>query len=80
MESGRTRTTNNLSLAAFAYMQGMEIAHGSASVIRGRTNYRFVFVDSEDRWEAMCIEFANSESARYDNAVRQLKVLTKHTE
>lgn len=81
----QTRVTDNLSFAAFAYMRGLRIRKGAEQRSRGGVSYRFTFDDPSTaefpggRWDDLCIEFANSESALYDNAVRQLKLLCKNS-
>ena len=71
------RETVNLSFAAFAYMQGLSIVRASEIRGRGNVEYEFAFADVDERWDALHLAFANSESARFDNAVRTLKQLCK---
>lgn len=71
------RETTNLSFAAFAYLKGMTIVRAIEARGRGNVEYAFGFADPAGQWDAICIEFANSESARFDNAVRTLKQLCK---
>jgi hypothetical protein len=73
------RETENLSFAAFCHMHGLRVIKGAEARSVGKVVYRFTFDDSDSRWDELCILFANSEAARYDNAVRQLKLLCKHS-
>lgn len=75
--SAAYKETTNLSLAAFAYMRGMRIIRAAERRGRGNVEYSFGFDDRDDEWDSVAFEFANSESARFDNAVRTLKQLCK---
>jgi len=71
------RETGDLALAAYAHMRGFrvlkaeEMRHGRA------IEYKFTVDDPGERWEALCIDFANSEAQQHDASVRTLKRLCK---
>ena len=71
------RETSNLSFAAFAYMNNLEIvrAYKSRGQGQGNVEYEFAFRDADGRWDDLLFAYANSESQRFDNAVRVLKQL-----
>ena len=69
--------TTNLPFAAFCYMRGLRIVRASENRGRGNVEYSFGFDDPEGQWDALNFEYVNSESARFDNAVRTLKQLCK---
>jgi len=71
------KETTNLSFAAFAHMKELRIVKATERRGRGNVEYSFGFDDPDDRWDELNIEFANSESSRFDNAVRTLKQLCK---
>lgn len=73
------KETTNLSFAAFAYMKDIRIIRAAEKRGRGNVEYSFGFDDPDDRWDDLNFEFANSESARFDNAVRTLKQLCKRS-
>lgn len=69
--------TQSLSFAAYCHMRGMPIVRANEVRGRGNVEYAFAFADPDQRWEAFLIDWANSESGRYDSAVRTLKQLCK---
>jgi len=64
--------TPDLAVAAWLHMCGLKVL--SAHKI-GRYQYRFSFDDPEGRAAQLRVEFANSESARFDASQRSLKKL-----
>ena len=81
----RPRDTGDLAFAAFCMLRGLRVlrAQEHRPGGRGPLEYRFTFADPptpeapEGRWEGLRVEFANSEAARFDAAVRSLKKLCK---
>lgn len=71
------KETTNLSFAAYLYMRGLQIVRATERRGRGNVEYAFGFADPDDQWDAFNFDFANSESARFDNAVRMLKQLCR---
>lgn len=71
------RETQSLSFAAYCHMRGMTIVKAAEARGRGNVEYSFAFADPDARWDSYLIDWANSESGRYDNAVRTLKQLCK---
>jgi len=71
----RVRTTRDLAVAGFLYMEGLPLRKADR---RGR-EFEFQFDDppSEEnpdgRWDQLHLAFANSLCSRYDSAVRTLK-------
>jgi len=72
--SDRVATTPDLSIAAFWHMRGLEVL---SAVKLDRRRYRFAFADPQGKAEGLRIEFANSESARFDSSQRAMKKLTR---
>jgi len=73
------RDTGDLALAAYAHMNGFRVVKAE-EMKRGRiTEYRFTVEDPDERWETLCLDFANSEAQRHDASVRMLKRLCKRT-
>ena len=62
--------TSDLSIAAYLMMKGMKLANA----FRGPNGqFMFEFDDPDNKGHQFSIEFTNSESAVYDNHVRNLK-------
>ena len=62
--------TSDLSIAAYLMMKGMRLANA----FRGPNGqFMFEFDDPDNKGHQFSIEFTNSESAVYDNHVRNLK-------
>ena len=62
--------TSDLSIAAFLMMKGMKLVNA----FRGNNGqFMFEFDDPDSKGQQLAIEFTNSESAVYDNHVRNLK-------
>jgi len=62
--------TSDIALAAFLMMKGMKLISASRGV-RGR--FRFEFDDTKDQADTFAVEFVNSESAKFDAHVKNLK-------
>lgn len=77
----RHRQTENLSFAAYAHMRGLRVVR--AQVWRKPTGVRYLFIfddpPADERptgsWDALVLDFANSEAQLYDASVRTLKKL-----
>lgn len=69
--NGGTWSTSDLGAAAFAHMMGLEIL----GVEKPSSRFIFKFSDPEGRGESLQIAYLNSESRRFDSAVRSLKKL-----
>tara|TARA_B100001248_G_scaffold259389_1_gene245333 strand:+ start:292 stop:507 length:216 start_codon:yes stop_codon:yes gene_type:complete len=62
--------TSDLSIAAYLMMRGMRLTNA----FRGSNGqFMFEFDDPNSEGQKFAIEFTNSESAVYDNHVRNLK-------
>ena len=62
--------TSDLSIAAYLMMKGMKLSNA----FRGPNGqFMFEFDDPDNKGQQFSIEFTNSESAVYDNHVRNLK-------
>jgi hypothetical protein len=83
--TARPRDTGDLAFAAFCMLRGLRVLRAQEHRPNGRgpLEYRFTFSDPpspeapEGRWDTLRVEFANSEAARFDAAVRSLKKLCK---
>jgi len=73
MDGGDTRTTKDLAVAAYVYLQGLKITR--AVRLKGSYEFEFAFKDPEDKFDQLVLDFANSDCHRYDSAVRTLKKL-----
>ena len=62
--------TSDLSIAAYLMMKGMKLMNAFRS---SNGQFMFEFDDPNSEGQKFAIEFANSESAVYDNHVRNLK-------
>tara|TARA_R110001592_G_scaffold188358_4_gene433571 strand:+ start:53049 stop:53264 length:216 start_codon:yes stop_codon:yes gene_type:complete len=62
--------TSDLSIAAFLMMKGMKIINAHRS---NTGQFMFEFKDPDNKGQQFAIEFTNSESAVFDNHVRNLK-------
>tara|TARA_A100001015_G_scaffold299444_1_gene383514 strand:+ start:5359 stop:5574 length:216 start_codon:yes stop_codon:yes gene_type:complete len=62
--------TSDLSIAAFLMMKGMKLSNAFRA--QGG-KFMFEFDDPNNMGQKFAIEFTNSESAVYDNHVRNLK-------
>lgn len=71
----RQKSTRDLTFAAYAHMQGLQILKADGSMTNRAREFVFVFDDPDERWEDLTLSFANSESSRFDNSVRALKKL-----
>lgn len=82
----RHRQTENLSFAAYAHMRGLRVVR--AQVWRKPTGVRYLFVFDDaptperpaGAWDALVLDFANSEAQLYDASVRTLKKLCQRGE
>lgn len=71
------RETGDLALAAYAHMKGFRVVKAE-EMRKGRvTEYRFLIHDPDEKWDGLCIDFANSEASQHDASVRTLKRLCK---
>lgn len=71
--NGHKWETSDLGTAAFVHMSGLEILGVRRSQGKGR--FIFVFSDPDDRGQELTVNYLNSESRRFDAAVRSLKKL-----
>ena len=62
--------TSDLSIAAFLMMKEMKLINAYRG---GNGQFMFEFDDPDGKGQQFAIEFTNSESAVYDNHVRNLK-------
>jgi len=62
--------TSDIAIAAFLMMKGMKLISASRER-NGR--FRFEFDDSKDQADKFAVEFVNSESAKFDAHVKNLK-------
>ena len=62
--------TSDLSIAAYLMMKGMKLLNAYRT---SNGQFQFEFDDSNNQGPKFAIEFTNSESAVYDNHIRNLK-------
>jgi hypothetical protein len=83
--SARYKETGDLAFAAYANMMGLKVVRAREFRKGYVTEYKFAFDDPpshdhpDGRWDALQVDFANSESATFDNTVRTLKRLCKRS-
>jgi hypothetical protein len=73
--NARHRDTRDLAFAGYALMKGYRVLRADQCSAGRAKEYTFTFEDPEGSWEALHVEYVNSESAAYDNAIRSLKKL-----
>ena len=68
--SGKIYITSDIAIAAFLMMKGMQLI----SAARERSGrFRFEFDDENNEADKFAVEFVNSESAKFDAHVKNLK-------
>ena len=68
--SGKIYITSDIAIAAFLMMKGMKLI----SATRERNGrFRFEFDDPNNKADQFAVEFVNSESAKFDAHVKNLK-------
>ena len=68
--SGKIYITSDIAIAAFLMMKGMKLI----SATRERNGrFRFEFDDANNEADKFAVEFVNSESAKFDAHVKNLK-------
>lgn len=73
-KSGRVWETGDLGTAAYAHMRGLPIL-GVRRGQGGGSRFMFMFEDPEEQGAEFQVDYLNSESRRFDAAVRSLKKL-----
>ena len=68
--SSKIYITSDIAIAAFLMMKGMQLISASRER-NGR--FRFEFDDSKNQADKFAVEFVNSESAKFDAHVKNLK-------
>jgi hypothetical protein len=71
--------TTNLAFAAYCHMKGLRICRAQQVRRAGALEYAFAVEDPDGKWNALRLEFANSEAAQFDDSVRTLKKLCRLT-
>lgn len=75
------RETKDLAFASYAHMKGLEILKAEKIHKSNIIEYNFVFLDEmttsqpKGIWNKLHVDFANSESRKFDGSVRTLKRL-----
>ncbi len=70
MKNGKIYVTSDIAIAAFLMMKGMKLL----SATRERNGrFRFEFDDARNEADKFAVEFVNSESAKFDAHVKNLK-------
>ena len=65
-----TYKTSDIAIAAYLMMKGMKLISASRGQ-RGR--FKFEFDDPGDKGNKLAIEYVNSESAKFDSHIKNLK-------
>jgi hypothetical protein len=73
----QTYETTDLAFAAYCHMQGLRICRAQQIRRNGALEYSFAIEDPDGKWNRMRMDFANSESAQFDDSVRTLKKLCR---
>ena len=68
--SGKIYITSDIAIAAFLMMKGMKLISASRG-IKGR--FRFEFDNSKNEADTFAVAFVNSESAKFDAHIKNLK-------
>ena len=70
MKNNKLYITSDIAIAAFLMMKGMKLL----SATRERNGrFRFEFDDANNQADKFAVEFVNSESAKFDAHVKNLK-------
>jgi hypothetical protein len=72
MNEKRRWETSDIGVAAYIFMNDVEVL---GAVSDSRRRFRFIFNDEDGVCDTLKVSYVNSESARFDNAVRTLKKL-----
>ena len=67
-------TTNDIGLAAYLLMKGIPVVR----VKNGRP-FEFEFENKENICNKLSIEFLNSESSRFDDSIKKIKLILKNS-
>jgi len=67
-------TTNDIGLAAYLLMKGVPVVR----VKNGRP-FEFEFENKESICNKLAVEFLNSESSRFDDSVKKIKLILKNS-
>ncbi len=70
MSSMKTYETSDIGVAAYIMMKGLKLIDASRDQ-RGR--FRFVFQDPQKIGQNLAVDFVNSESAKFDAHMKNLK-------
>ena len=66
--------TNDIGLAAFLLMKGVVIKS-----VENKRPFVFSFINDDNICEKLSIEFLNSESSRYDDSIKKIKLILKNS-
>ena len=67
-------TTSDIGLAAYLLMKGVAVV----SVKNGRP-FEFQFENKENICNKLSIDFLNSESSRFDDSIKKIKLILKNS-
>ncbi len=70
----KTFVTNDIGLAAFLLMKGVVIKS-----VENKRPFVFSFRNEGNICEKLSIEFLNSESSRYDDSIKKIKLILKNS-
>lgn len=66
-----TYSTSDIGIAAYVMMRGLKLISASRAKNSGR--FEFVFEDPSNQGLVLSVEYANSESAKFDAHIKNLK-------
>lgn len=73
-EKNEQFVTNDIGLAAFLLMKGVPV-----SAIENKRPYVFCFDNVGSICEKLSIEFLNSESSKFDDAMKKIKIILNNS-
>jgi hypothetical protein len=67
-------TTNDIGLAAYLLMRGAQVKS-----VQNSRPFVFVFFDEDEVCNKYSIEYLNSESSRFDDSMKKIKLILKNS-
>jgi len=74
MNKEKVFTTNDIGLAAYLLMKGV-----SVKSVQNSRPFLFVFLNEKDVCEQYSIDYLNSESSRFDDSMKKIKLILKNS-
>ena len=70
MNSMKTFETSDIGVAAYVMMKGLKLRSATRD---GRGRFKFIFEDPKNQGGVVAVDYVNSESARFDSIMKNLK-------